>query len=120
MDVFLLGFVVGLVAVGILYVFWRTISAWLGDINAPNKPQKVVHSTEKTPAEITGKADSAKVMLYLAISTVVLALWLILDYSYPTVTTPVYRLIVEVFLFIIDILIRILTMLYNLLLSLEP
>jgi len=120
MDVFLLGMLVGLIAVAIIYGFWRTISAWLGDINAFNKPQRVSHTTDKTPADIKDRADSAQKLLTLTIVGILALLMLVIDFTSPEVAALIYRTIVGILTLVIDLLIRLLTMFYNFLISLDP
>jgi hypothetical protein len=60
------GIIIGFSATVLVAFVWFLVRQWLDASNAFNEPQKIIHTTDKTPAEIQRQSQRAaqKVMLF--------------------------------------------------------
>lgn len=91
------------------------ILQWGGASNEVNRPQRVTHFTEKTPAEIAQKSYFAKLKLRGVVAIpLVLGWWYIADRD-PEFALTVHQLVIEILLRTIRLMILLLEFVYKLL-----
>lgn len=108
MNGFILGLFLGLAVMVILIGFWNTLSAWRGRADAFYQPQKIVHFTEKTPAEVKADSDAASGYTKLAVYTVFFIGWLAVDHYYPRIAHEVYDALFSIFKILLDLIVDLL------------
>jgi hypothetical protein len=104
MNGFILGLFLGLAVMVILVGFWNTLSIWRGRADAFYKPQKIVHFTEQTPAEVKADADATSGYSKLAFYTLFLIGWLAVDHYYPRIAHEVYDALFSIFKILLDLI----------------
>lgn len=60
LDSFAAGFVLAIVLAVVFGFFSKLVNEWNGAMNAPYAPMKVVHTTDKTPEQLSRAAGQAK------------------------------------------------------------
>ncbi|RIK37583.1 MAG: hypothetical protein DCC55_23855 [Chloroflexi bacterium] len=108
-----------LVGVGVLGSVIALVNGWLKVLQAVNQPQKVVHTTDKTPGEVVAAARAARLKLVAFSVLVVMVIWSIYAYFDLDGAMNLARKSRDMVLRLLEILIAILQALHNVLASFE-
>ena len=95
-DIFIIGFVSGVVSTVLILVIIHFYNKWVATRNLYRKPQIVVHTTSKTPKQVKDEADQAKLKLRLLQATLFVGLWFLLELGFPGFTSSlgqIFRMI---------------------------
>ena len=80
---FITGFVVA-ICIGLIFLsLWNIIQGYIDKIKAADKPQIVIHTTNRTPNDVVDAASRAQRNLILTIVVLWVVLVLVLEYFRP-------------------------------------
>ncbi|MEZ4861438.1 MAG: hypothetical protein R3C14_09030 [Caldilineaceae bacterium] len=108
MEAFIMGLGLGIAGVIIVAFFKNIIDGWIRDRNAFDQPQKVTHTTEKTPAEMQRAAEKADFNFFLLRLAFVILIWIAMTEYLPELTNTVQGQLVEILRIIVNIMLAIL------------
>jgi hypothetical protein len=80
---FFTGLLIGLFAAILGGWIWNLYQGWVKTRDAYKKPQIVIHTTSKTPAQVGKEADRAQIKIMLFWIFLVIALWLAVELFIP-------------------------------------
>jgi hypothetical protein len=112
---FVSGIIIGVLATAFATFLWFLIRQWLDMINGFNQPQKIIHLTDKTPADVLRDGHRARQNIALLVIFIALLVWVRLPGEKSQNTGSMLRQVAKVLLEIVELLIMILHMLRELL-----
>lgn len=96
MDVFVLGFVIGVIGMVVTVFIVNIIQGWINTRNTFYQPQKVIHSTDLTPADVYRRSKVADSSLTLFKMLLFSAGWIFFEVYFPDTASSIHTYLVEI------------------------
>lgn len=99
---FIIGFIFGAIITALLGWIWTLYQGWVKTKNAINEPQRIVHLTPKTPAQVQDESSIAGLKLLLLRVIFFVVGWLLVEIGLPEVAALAHDTVKDILQLLLD------------------